>query len=112
MPIYSKGEDTYEKIMGYKTTDWDDPIPEVQQKDWEIFFKEMHMIKYLNFPGSIKPQDAVWKPDLAIFSDSSKGAYGAVAYARWKKCYGNYESRLMFPKNRIARVEVVGIARL
>lgn len=59
MPIYSKGEDTYEKIMAYKTIDWDDPIPEVQQKDWEIFFKEMHMIKYLNFPGSIKPQDAV-----------------------------------------------------
>ena len=98
--------------MAYKTIDWDDPIPEVQQKDWEIFFKEMHMIKYLNFPVSIKPQDAVWKPDLAIFSDSSKDAYGAVAYARWKKCYGNYESRLMFPKNRIVRVEVVGIARL
>ena len=45
--------------MAYKTIDWDDPIPEVQQKDWEIFFKEIHMIKYLNFPVSIKPQDAV-----------------------------------------------------
>ena len=48
------------------------------------------MLKYLNFPRSIKPEDAVGKPDLVIFSDSSKDAHGAVAYARWKKTDCNY----------------------
>lgn len=72
------------------------------QKDRKIFLKGIHILKYLNFQRKIKP-------DLLIFLDGSKDAYGAVTYVRWQKVDGNYESRLVILKNRIAPIKVVDI---
>ena len=83
------------KLWTHKTIDWDDPIPESLQKEWQTFFKEIHTLKSLSFPRSIKQENAIGKPDLVIFSDGSKEAYGAVAYTRWQTTDGSYKCRLV-----------------
>ena len=71
----------------------------------------MSILKYLNFPRSIKPEDAVGKLDLVIFSDGSKDVY-TYTYGRWQKDAGNYDSRLVTLKNCFAPIKVVDIIRL
>ena len=83
------------KLWTQKTIDWDDPIPESLQKEWQTFFKEIHTLKSLSFPRSIKQENAIGKPDLVIFSDGSREAYGAVAYTRWQTTDGSYKCRLV-----------------
>ena len=83
------------KLWTHKTIDWDDPIPESLQKEWQTFFKEIHTLKSLSFPRSIKQENAIGKPDLVIFSDGSKEAYGAVAYTRWQTTDDSYKCRLV-----------------
>ena len=100
------------KLWSHKTIDWDDPIPEYLQKEWQTFFKEIHTLKSLSFPRSIKPENTFGKPDLVIFSDGSKEAYGAVAYTRWQTTDGSYKYRLVTSKNRIAPIKIVDIVRL
>lgn len=100
------------KSWAYKTIDWDDLISEALQKEWESFFKECILLKYLNFPRSIKAEDTVGQPDLVIFLDGSKDAYATVSYARWKKADDNYESRFLTSKNHVAPIKVADILRL
>ena len=111
-PFTVKAKILMRRIWAHKTIDWDDPIPESLKKEWESFFNEICMLQSLNFPRSIKPKNANGKPDLVIFSDGSKEAYGAVAYARWQRSDGNFESRLIASKNRIAPVKTIDIVRL
>lgn len=66
------------KKWAYKTIDWDDPAERVGK----FFQRNVYMLKYHNFPRSTKPEDAVGKSDLVIFSDGSKDAYDGVIYAR------------------------------
>ena len=100
------------KLWTHKTNDWDDPIPESLQKARQTFFKEIHTLKSISFPRSIKPENAIGKPDLVIFSDGSKEAYGAVAYTRWQTTDGSYKCCLVTSKNRIAPIKIVDIVRL
>ena len=100
------------KLWTHKTIYWDDPIPESLQKEWQTFFKEIHTLKSLSFPRSTKPGNAIEKPDLDLFSDGSKEAYGAVAFTRWQTTDGSYKCRLVTSKNRIAPFKIVDIVRL
>lgn len=63
------------KLWAYKTIDWNNPIPKALQKEWDSFFKEMYMLKHLNFPRSIKSEDAVGYFQMVHIAQ----------YARWKK---------------------------
>ena len=71
--------------------DWDDPLPDHIANEWKKFLKEVPSLSKLSFNRSFKPQNTVGKPQLVIFSDGAKNAYGAVAYARWKLKYGRIE---------------------
>ena len=77
-----------------------------------IFLQKIKDLQSLSFPRTIKPKNAIGKPDLVIFSDGSKEAYGAVAYTRWETTDGTYECRLITSKNRIAPIKIVDIVRL
>ena len=91
--------------------DWDDVVPEEIKDTWFSILDEMEQIPKLQFARSLKPHNAIGQPQLVIFSDGSKQAYGAVAYVRWETTEG-FECRLISSKSRIAPLKVQDIVRL
>ena len=61
---------------------------------------------------ALTPEDACGLPQLIIFSDGSKVAYGAVAYCRWQLTNGEFKSYLIMAKSKIAPLKTVNIVRL
>ena len=59
----------------------------------------------------IKPAMSVGEPELVLFSDASKEAYGAAACVRWLLTDGTVTARLIAGKNRIAPIKTVDIVR-
>ena len=49
---------------------------------------------------------------MILFSDGSKESYGAVAYVRWERNDGAFESCLLASKNRVAPSKTIDIVRL
>ena len=47
-----------------------------------------------------------------MFSDASEQAYGTCAYVRWKTSNGQYESRLLAAKGKVAPSKKISIVRL
>lgn len=58
------------------------------------------------------PEDSVGRPVLIIFCDASKTCYGAVAYARWQLENGQFSSRFIVSKNRVAPLKARSIPQL
>ena len=92
--------------------EWDTPLPAIMEQHWKEFVDQIPLVPDLNFQRSLTPRDAVGEPTLLIFSDGSENAYGAVAYARWKLESGEFESRIIMAKSRIAPLKTVDIVRI
>ena len=60
----------------------------------------------------MKPNEAIGKPSLIIFSDGSDHAYGSVAYVRWHLRSGGFESRLIMAKSRVAPLKKINIVKI
>ena len=75
------------KILMRKTwnleecSDWDDVLPNEITAEWISLFSEIFEMKKIEFDRCIRPAQSIGDPMLIIFSDASKDAYGAVAYA-------------------------------
>ena len=91
---------------------WDDIIPEHLEKEWKEFFTDINNLNQVKFERCVKPMDAIGNPQLIIFSDASKEAYGAVAYARWKCTNDEYKASLIASKNRVSPIKVTDIVKL
>ena len=92
--------------------DWDDELPVDIKEEWILLLREFDDVSQLSFKRSLKPGDAVGKPILVLFSDGSEDAFGAVAYARWRCENGQFASRLISAKSRMAPLKVVDIVRI
>lgn len=92
--------------------DWDDSIPEHLKREWVTHFEELLELDKVSIPRCIKPTMSVREPELVLFSDASKEAYGAAAYVRWLLSNGTFAARLIASKNRIAPIKTVDIVRL
>ena len=90
--------------------DWDDPLPDEIQRDWDSFRESLIHVKELTFKRATKPPDGV-SPTLILLSDGSKQAYGVAAYIRWQTMNG-YVSYLVAAKSRIASLKTIDIVRL
>ncbi|XP_037804526.1 uncharacterized protein LOC119598900 [Penaeus monodon] len=102
---------TNERNMG-SVCGWDDAIPERLRDKWSNFFHEVFELENLSFARCVKPENALGKPMLVIYSDGSLLAYGACAYVRWELVDGHYESHLVMAKNRIAPIKQLTIPHL
>ena len=91
---------------------WDDPVPKHLETEWKKILLEIPEIANLSFHRSITPENATGNPQLIIFSDGSKSAFGAVAYARWKISGGGFKCRLIAAKDRAAPVKIEDIVKL
>ena len=56
----------------------------------------------VSFPRCFKPKIAVGNPQLVVFSDASKEAFGAWAFAVWELEDGCHVSYLILAKSRLA----------
>ena len=72
----------------------------------------MSELSNLLFNRSVKPVNAIKNPNLIIFSDASKKAYGACCYIRWEMSDGRYTSSLLLSKSKIAPAKAIAIVRL
>ena len=61
---------------------------------------------------SIKTINAVGKPILLIFSDSSERAFGTCAYIGWNLQSGEQISRLLVSRRRVAHLKKITIVKL
>ena len=91
--------------------DWDDILPDHLQTEWSNLKEELRAVGNLQFKRALTPDETIGQPQLIIFSDGSKKAFGAVAYARWETTSG-YEMRLIMSKCRVAPLKVIDIVRL
>jgi len=99
------------RIHAYKLG-WDDPVPDQDRNNWMGFFKSLFEMEKLQFTRSTKAPGAIGKPTLIVFSDASEDAIGACAYVRWETDRGDYVSRLLVAKSRLAPLRKTTIPRL
>ena len=66
-----------------EASDWDDALSDELTIEWILLFQELFEMTEIEFVRCIRPYHSVGDPILVIFSDASKDAYGAVAYAVW-----------------------------
>jgi hypothetical protein len=92
--------------------DWDEELSSEVSKWWTEFFAEIEDLNNVSFPRSLTPPNTIGLPTLCIFADASRDAFGACSYLRWEKSSGNYESRFISAKSRVAPLKELTIPRL
>ena len=92
--------------------EWDEDLPDDYQGEWKKFFEEMEELKTVSFERCLSPNDVVGKPLLCIFSDASMDAFGACAYLRWETNNGDYQTRFVAAKSRVAPLKPLTVPRL
>lgn len=92
--------------------EWDEELPSEIAKWWNKFFKEIEDLNSVSFPRSLTPLNTIGLPTLCIFADASRDAFGACSHLRWKKSSGDYESRFISAKSRVAPLKELTIPRL
>ena len=90
--------------------DWDQELPSETCQKWIELFVELEQLNELTFPRCLTPESALGLPMLCIFSDASRKAFGA--YVIWSVANGNYESRFIAAKSRVAPLKELTIPRL
>ena len=91
-----------------KPLGWDDIIPETHMAEWITFFQDLFEMEEIS---CIKPVNSTGSTYLVIFNDGSNDAFGACAYARWKKDDGTFESHLIASKNNITPLKRITTVR-
>ena len=91
---------------------WDDPLPSAMTMRWRHFFEELVKVASLSFPRCLRPRGLVGHPELIILSDGSEVAYGCAAYIRWELNDGQFWSRLILSKCRIAPVRRISVPQM
>jgi len=81
------------------------------QQEWLQFFKDLNEAKEVAFKRTLKPDTAVGKPWLIVFSDAPEKAFGACAYIRWSSQDGSHWTRLVMVKTRLAPLKKITIIR-
>ena len=83
----------------------------MHQNEWIEFFRDLLEVEVISFARCIRPVDSVGNPSLVLFSNGSNDAFGACAYARWRKIDGTFESSLIASKNRITPLQRITVVR-
>ena len=92
--------------------EWNDPLPGHLLIEWRMFCEGISSLGDIKIKRVVKPRGSIGDPVLVIFSDASKDAYGAVAYAQWEIGEGKFESHMLMSKTRVAPIKTINIVRL
>ena len=71
-------------------------------------FEGMMALNYVHFPQCLTPHNAIGSPILVVFCDTTRLAFGACAYIRWKLADGKFGAA----KSQVAPLKELTIPRL
>ncbi|XP_076230178.1 uncharacterized protein LOC143175315 [Nomia melanderi] len=91
-------------------TNWDESVSQGLYDQWIEFVKELAFLNELKIPR--RALIATGKVELVGFSDASEKAYGACVYLRSSIRPGEWESRLLCSKSRVAPLKTITLPRL
>ena len=94
--------------------DWDEDIPDDQQRLWLSWLDEFPKLSQLQMNRCYKPEGfgKVTSCQLHHFSDASEAGYGVVSYLRMVNEEGQTHCCFVFGKARVAPLKAVTIPRL
>ena len=106
-----KARIAFQSIWKAQQFNWDDLLPEEMSETWTKLFKEIESLKGVEFPSCLQPKDVCGPSHLHVFAETSKAAYGAVAYLVWEthRCP---RGSLVSAKARVAPLRHTTIPRL
>lgn len=109
-PVLLKGKIFLQQVWTLKVG-WDSPLPTEIAEKWESFIYELQKLKELTIPRKAKQASGC---DFQIhgFSDASQEAYGACVYIRTRDENGQFYTRLLCSKTRVAPLKGSTIPRL
>ncbi|KAL0861062.1 hypothetical protein ABMA27_009574 [Loxostege sticticalis] len=91
--------------------EWDDPVPDEIQHEWQKFANGLHFLSKLQIPRSVLC-DSPTRIELHTFSDASQTAYGACIYMRSIDADGKVTVRLLCGKSKVAPLKPTTMPRL
>ena len=91
---------------------WDDEAPLEVKRKWMVLFEEMIALNNVKFERCLTPPNATDNPSLVVFCDASRLAFGACAFMKWKLNNGQFGTRFVAAKTRVAPLKELTIPRL
>ncbi|XP_028405249.1 uncharacterized protein LOC114527754 [Dendronephthya gigantea] len=91
---------------------WDEEISSDLKKTWTVLFNEMAALNDVRFQRCLTPTGVIGNPELIIFCDASRLAFGTCSYVRWKLAGGTFGVRFVAAKSRVAPLKELTIPRL
>lgn len=110
-PVIIRGKILMQNLWINKI-DWDEKLSEECSHDWKELLADLHRIPDIKIGRCVTPENAVGKPQLITFSDSSSRAFGSVSYLRWKIADGQFSVKFLIAKTRVAPTRQITLARL
>lgn len=109
-PVLITGKIFLQQLWQIKAN-WDSILPREVQNKWYSFYDDLEKLRLISIPRSVKvkPRGAV---EMHGFCDASIESYGACIYVRSRDEKGQYYSRLLCSKSRVASLKGATIPRL
>lgn len=109
-PIIAKAKIFLQKLWCLKI-DWNDPLPVVEQEEWQEFLFALPSIDNLKIPRCIVGQQTT-TIEIHGFCDASENCFGAVVYCKSISANGEVFVALIASKSRVAPLKSLTIPRL
>ncbi|XP_068675533.1 uncharacterized protein [Montipora foliosa] len=102
------------QLLCKEAIDWDDPIPDTMQAQWQRWVRELPLLEKMRIPRCFKPSGMrdIKKVELHHFSDASTEGYGQSTYLRLTDVNDLVHCSLVMGKARVAPLKPVTIPRL
>nr|XP_012136214.1 PREDICTED: uncharacterized protein LOC105661951 [Megachile rotundata] len=91
-------------------TNWDESVPQDVYKQWIDFITELEFLDKVKIPRRVIV--ATGRVEVIGFSDASEKAFGACVYLRSCGRSGQWDSRLLLSKSRVAPLKTITLLRL
>jgi len=109
-PVLIKGKIFLQQLWAMKI-EWDTKLPNEIQERWRRFYEELQQLEDIRIPRKVKPEISDIT-QIHGFCDASEEAFGASVYVRSRDNKGNWHSRILCSKTRVAPLRNVTIPRL
>lgn len=109
-PVLIKGKIFLQQLWAMKI-EWDTKLSNEFQEKSTIFYEELEQLEKIRIPRKAKPEISD-VTETHGFCDASEEAFGASVYVRSRDNKGNWHSRILCSKTRVAPLKNVTIPRL
>ncbi|GFW23583.1 integrase catalytic domain-containing protein [Trichonephila clavipes] len=109
-PIVTKAKIFIQELWKIKL-DWSEQLPPDAIEEWKNFYQKLSKVNNLKIPRCFL-LPATIRIEIHGISDASERAYAAVTNIKCFNESGQYQSRLLCSKSRVAPLKTLTISRL